>query len=544
MATTVIKPSIKYEHWSQWVGIFGLGLLFVALRWNNFAVPLIRDEGEYAYAAQLLVQGVAPYQHAFIQKPPGVIYSYTLCDLLAPGVYWAPRILAAVCVGLATVLLGFIARWEFGKGVALPAMWLVTPMILLPGLDQFTANVEMFMLLPLLATVAVYCYSRQHGHKNIHWLAAGFLAATTLLFKYTALPVLAFVFAAWLFELWQQRASGSSIARALSSAVAGGILALAIGLAYFLIHDGGRTFWECTVTFNRYYAASDNFTPNYFWSHVEDFWNNWWILCLMPFGISLQVYSRFGMSHGQVVRVLAARWARVWFWVGMFLCALVATNGSCYGQYYVPMMPFWALLCALGIRGAASGLSQPKLRLAPWVQGLLTVIVMVLVILPDVPWMRASSGQFIARKMAESPFIEAQAAARQVAGLTSPDDFVFVAGSEPEILYYAQRFSPTRFITSYALMIPTPLASGFQREAIHDLLARPPKMIVFTQMGSSWLRQSTSPPQFLDFMGGFLSNYNLLGGYVKVNPLMCVWTENLSAEDYKKASLLIYERKP
>jgi hypothetical protein len=526
VVTTAIKPPIKPAHWSLWLGMFGLALLFAGLRWNNLAAPLIRDEGEYAYSAQLLVQGVAPYEHAFMQKPPGVIYSYALSNLLLPGVFWAPRLLAAVCIGLATVLLGYIARWEFGEGVALPAMWLATPMILLPGRDQFTANVEMFMLLPLLATVAVYCYSRRQAPKNSHWLAAGFLAATTLLFKYTALPVLAFIFAAWLVESWLKGASAASLFRLLASAVGGGILALALGLAYFLMHDGGRTFWECTVVFNRYYAASDNFTWGYFWSKGKEFWDNWWILFLVPW---------------------AALWqprARLAFWVGAFLCAVVTTNGSCYGQYYVPLMPFWALLNAVGIRALATRLSRWMPKLTGWAGGLVTFVVVLLTIRPDVPWMRASSEQFITRKMAESPFIEAQAAARQVARMTSPSDFVFVAGSEPEILAYAQRFSPTRFITSYALMIPTPLAAGYQHEAMHDLLSRPPKVIVFVQSGSSWMRQPASPPQFLDFMGRFLNNYNLVGGYVKVNPLTCVWTGNLSAEEYKEASLILYLRKP
>ncbi len=66
--------------------MLGLGALFLILRWNNYDAPLGRDEGEYAYSAQLLIQGIAPYQHAFIQKPPMVIYSYALSELLLPHV--------------------------------------------------------------------------------------------------------------------------------------------------------------------------------------------------------------------------------------------------------------------------------------------------------------------------------------------------------------------------------------------------------------------------------------------------------------------------
>ena len=35
------------------LGLVGLLVLFGALRWNSYDAPLIRDEGEYAYAARL-----------------------------------------------------------------------------------------------------------------------------------------------------------------------------------------------------------------------------------------------------------------------------------------------------------------------------------------------------------------------------------------------------------------------------------------------------------------------------------------------------------
>ena len=75
-----------------WAGL-GICFLFVALRWSRYDAPLIRDEGEYAYAAQLLKHGLAPYEHSFLQKPPMVVYSYALAGTLAPHVFWAPRLL-------------------------------------------------------------------------------------------------------------------------------------------------------------------------------------------------------------------------------------------------------------------------------------------------------------------------------------------------------------------------------------------------------------------------------------------------------------------
>ncbi len=298
--TGIIKREIHNLRWSHWLSFLGLAALFAALRWNNYDAPLIRDEGEYAYTAQLLIQGAAPYQHAFIQKPPGVIYSYALADLFLPQHFWSVRLLAYLFVALATALLGFIARWEFGEGFALPAMWLMTPMVLMPGIDQYSVNTEMFMLLPLLATVAVYSHSRAHGHKNGHWFAAGFLAAVTLLYKYTALPIVAFVFLAWLFETYRSSGKITDVLKALASFIIGGILASVLELGYFAIHGAIREFWECTVAFNHYYLASGTFTAANLWSRLEMFWHAWWILFLIPCAILLQPRRR------------------VWFWVGIF----------------------------------------------------------------------------------------------------------------------------------------------------------------------------------------------------------------------------------
>src|ERR1700735_3574667 len=90
----------------------------------------------------------------------------------------------------------------------------------------------------------------------------------------------------------------------------GGFLGRGGGGVFFFFFWGGKTFWECTVVFNRYYAGTNNFSLNYFWSRCEDLFANWWILFLMPWAILLQPRGR------------------IWFWLGIFGCALLSTNGS------------------------------------------------------------------------------------------------------------------------------------------------------------------------------------------------------------------------
>src|SRR5205814_795791 len=49
---------------------------FVRLRLLDF--PLERDEGEYAYAGQLILQGIPPYKLAYNMKLPGTYAAYAV----------------------------------------------------------------------------------------------------------------------------------------------------------------------------------------------------------------------------------------------------------------------------------------------------------------------------------------------------------------------------------------------------------------------------------------------------------------------------------
>jgi hypothetical protein len=159
------------------------------------------------------------------------------------------------------------------------------------------------------------------------------------------------------------------------------------------------------------------------------------------------------------------------------------------------------------------------------------------------PWLVYAPERFAFVRAQGTPFFESPFVARKVAELSAPGDFVYVAGSEPQIYCYARRFNPTRFITAYALMLPTPLAARYQQEAIAGLQAHPPKLIVLTLTGNSWLRQPATPPEFLGFLDQFLQqHYDRLGGALP-GQTDVTWLEPLPDGDMSRASLVLYRRK-
>ncbi len=526
-----------------WLCAAAIVFLFILLRWNNYNAPLIRDEGEYAYAAQLLRHGLTPYQDSFLQKPPMVVYTYLLSNLAAPGVFWFPRVLAALFVGAATVLLGGIARREFGPGTGLTAMALFTPMVLLPEIEQFHANTEMFLLLPLLGAIAVYSHHRRDGGGFGAWFLSGLLGSIAFWYKYTCLPLLVLLFACWSWETLRagrrsleaagtQRSGRSPVGlrwgfAALRFQWLGltlGALASSVAvLGLFLVRDGGRHFWQCTIEFNRFYAHSINFAPDLFEARLEWFWTHWWLLFLL-------------------LPALALAWTpRVGFWLAMFLVSWVTTNGSGYGQYYLLVMPFWALLSAVALRGVSAKVAarfswpEPGLRFA------FSLITVLLVCWPDRHSVALSQEAFAHEKLAGSnPFLESALVARRVAALSAPGDSVLVAGSEPQILVYAHRFSPTRFVITAPLMMPSPLAAGFQQEAIRALRDRPPALVVLARSNTSWLMEENSPREFPQFLYQMLNEkYHPVGGYV-MEGTNGRWEEPLPETALTNATLILF----
>lgn len=96
-------------------GILALAILsFALIRFRLRDMPLERDEGEYAYAGQLILQGVPPYRLAYNMKLPGTYAAYSLILYLfgetPAGIHTALLLLNAA----STLMIYFLGRRLFG----------------------------------------------------------------------------------------------------------------------------------------------------------------------------------------------------------------------------------------------------------------------------------------------------------------------------------------------------------------------------------------------------------------------------------------------
>src|SRR5215472_14076575 len=98
-----VRRPIALPPYLPWA-ILGLVMICVwVARIRLLQIPLERDEGEYAFAGQLLQQGIPPYKEAFNLKFPGVYGAYALMMTLLG------QTIAGIHVGLLLLNAGTVA---------------------------------------------------------------------------------------------------------------------------------------------------------------------------------------------------------------------------------------------------------------------------------------------------------------------------------------------------------------------------------------------------------------------------------------------------
>lgn len=504
--------------------VAGVFLLVLALRGNSIMTPFERDEGEYAYSARLLLRGDVPYTESFIQKPPLIIYTYAIGQLVDPYGVWSPRVLAILFVLGTIYLVGYIASKEFGWQAGIAAMWVAAPMLSFPYLAALAANTELFMLLPLTATVALLVKAKSLT-KVSHKLntCAGFLATTAILYKPIAVFPLILLFLIWTIRIWMVDRNIKNTFLSLCFWAFGTVASLCIFLGYIFFRGAGSAFWEMVVEFNRYYAGFFGLGFDYLFHRISQFFVKWTpLFVLLP--------AAFIADRKKIL---------VYF--GLLLVSVLGVFQTPIGHYYLLLMPFWAIITGSAIVSVAKLIDTKAQLFLTCIMTCIVVGYMLLAVSEQFGKTPDEIGGWVYGR--NNPFLESVMVGKKLKEITRPEDYVFVAGSEPQILYYADRKSSSRFVITYPFVIKTPMQLAYQQEAIREIKEREPVAIVLSQREESGLWDEKSPQAFRDFLTAFIQTKYELRGAAVWSTEKFSWVETPNDNDISQASLLLFSKK-
>ncbi|HET9251983.1 MAG TPA: glycosyltransferase family 39 protein [Candidatus Eisenbacteria bacterium] len=492
-----------------------------AARLKAIDIPLERDEGEYAYGGQLLLQGVPPYAAAYNMKFPGIYAAYAVI-LAVFGESTRGIHLGLLVVNAASILLVYVlGAWLSGRLAGVIAAASYALLSASPSVLGLAGHATHFVVLTCLAGVWLLIRARDRDGLGT-LVAGGFALGLALLMKQHA------VFFA-LFGLahvgWSSRAGrGLPWSRVVSraGAVALGILLPVAGTLVYLgaagVHD---RFWFWCVEYARVYAGQ--VSPSEGWASF---------LHHFPRAVGPALPLWLLALAGLIAMARRGRRDRALWITGFTLASFAATIPGFWFRehYFIVLLPAVAMLAGGYLVGMTEVLSRD--RLPPAWRAALCALVFLLASAPAAGSLRAllaKSPEEMSRALyGSNPFPESVSIARYIASNSGPDARVAVLGSEPQIYFHSGRRSATGYIYTYGLMervpgprdpatgkptwLPQPYARRMHEEMIREIEAAEPEYIVFVQVYTSWLANPESDQHIMEWSRGYVAErYDLVG---------------------------------
>jgi len=456
------------------------------IRLPDLGMPLERDEGEYAYAAQEIARGGVPYQDTFCQKPP-VVFLWYLCGIALFGEsVVAIHLAMVVAAAAASLCLYFLGRRLSGRTAGWSAAVFFTVAAAGSGYFGSAANTEIFMLAPAVAG-ALFVLRAVESERALDWFFTGLFCGLAFMTKQVALFSFAgpAVFAAWI--LWKRRRPAASHAKPALFGTAGIAAAVVPFILWFTLTGTLGVFWDTAFSHNVGYVVSPY--GAWKWEQMVDVVSRRFLVTdgLLYFGtalVLLQVIMR-KESRGR-----AAFWfPSLWFAGSVFGVAL---GPYTFGHYFLQLLPAMALATGVLVDEASRKIaSRPGLaRFIPLTAGIVIMAPMISDRLSTMALPKEERSFELYKIYGLTPFLAAVEVGEYLKRTTDPDDTLLIVGSEPEILFYANRRSATRFTIFYPLL---PIASDTERsdllceEFFEEIEANPPRKVVVTRCPSSFI---------------------------------------------------------
>jgi len=509
----------------------GILLLFVTfVRFHLRQMPLERDEGEYAYVAQMLLAGKLPYEHVHSMKLPGVSVAYALALFVFGDSAASVRALLWIVNTLSIVLVFILGRRLLDTtagAVAAAGFGLVS---LSPSVLGLAAHATHFVMLFVLAGLWFLLRGVDSGRLSTLALS-GVMFGIAFMMKQPGLVFGLFALA----YLWFSRLDPEifvprslrrhryslppkrgvsrllnvppvTLLRETGSFTLGLVAPFAITCLLFLVAGAFGKFWFWTFTYAAKYGSIVSFGQS--------------IRVLYSMLKQVAVGNLFwgilgGIGLGMLRWDRRIRQYRV-FLIGFLLSSIVALWVGMYFRhhYFVLVLPAVTLLAGVAVSRAWYLLGRVvsiELLLTPIILLLLLAALLYGPVIHAQVWFAKTPAHASEAIYRSSVFVDSVEVANYLREVTPVTNKIAVLGSEPQIYFYSRRQAATGYIYMYPLMEPHRYAARMQDELIRQLESEQPEHVVFVNMHTSWLRRPESERKIFDWWNAYSkTNYVLV----------------------------------
>jgi len=504
-ATT--RPADRFFS-EQWIYLALLAILLITaiMRFGLLDVPLERDEGEYAYGGQLLLQGLPLYGEMYSMKLPGIYLSYAFLLTLFGNTHTGIH-LGLLFINSATiVLIFFLAKCLFNSIVALVSAACFAVLSISPTVHGIFANTEHFVIFLALSGVLLFIHALDEDRSGL-LVFSGLLFGLGFLMKQHGALFIAFWVSFLLVDsiCYLKVGRKKSVIRCMLF-FAGSVVPFGVTCLIFYLTGWYEKFWFWTFEYAKIY--SNKIPIHMAWSYFK--------YTAIPIGRSMfPIWILVGIGLGALIldRRNRRRSAFVAFFT--FFSFLSILPGFYFRHhYFILLLPAASLLFGLGVNTIAS---MQSIFHSKAVQNGMQVFLVMACILISIYQQRifffffspVQATRFVYQM---NPFSESIEISRYIKSHTKEDDRIAVLGSEPQIYFYSNRRSATGYIYMYPLMENSDTALKMQKEMIHEIESVRPMFLVLVWVKKSWLGRQDSHKLLFEWFNSYqTTNYKLVG---------------------------------
>ena len=511
--TDINGKLVQFAWWALATVVFGLVL---AVRIRLLGIPLERDEGEYAYAGQLILQGIPPYKLAYNMKFPGTYAAYAAVMSIFGQTIHAIHF-GLLLVNVATIALVFlIGRRLINTLAGLTAAASYAILSVSPSVLGLAAHATNFVVLPVLGGIILLLKketvtaSVPTEPRLVRLFAGGLLFGIGALMKQPGLLFLPFgvIYIVWN-DLNRRLSLNTMLPRSMIF-LAGA--AVPLGLTLLVLWRAGvlDTFWFWTMNYARQYGSLVPISqaPRIFLRSANEVVGTGWPVWLL---------AGIGALTGLLDQRLRANTLLL---IGfLFFSALAVCPGFFFRtHYFILVLPAVSLLAGAAVSKLTEILGNRIIVLKLTPLFLFALALSVPVLLDKKIFFEVSPNQACGLIYPRNPFLESVRIGTYLREHSEPNDTIAILGSEPEIYFYSHRHSATGYIYTYGLMEPQKYAYRMQQEMIRDIEAARPKYLISIAMEYSWLRRPDSDPAIFTWANDYMAQNYTAAGFVNIKP--------------------------
>ena len=469
----VDKPTS--QAWA-WILLTAVALFTAVVRIRLLQTPLERDEGEFGYMGQLILQGIPPYKIACNMKLPGTYAMYALF-LKIFGNSVAGIHLGLMTMNLISIVLVFLlARRLLGPLAAVVAGASFGLLSVIPSVLGTSAHATQYVLPFALGGIILMLRAIDSG-KTSTLALSGLLLGISFLMKQHAVFFLAFALL-YFIRTQARKATPGGLARRAGILSAAMALPFAITCLILIKLGVFQKFWFWTFTYAGAYTSENNMSQGLmmFRQAMRDVTeHSIWLWVLGGMGLTSIAWGKRAKANGV-------------FLVGFLVFSFLTMCPGMYFRphYFIAFLPALSLLIGAAVSSGADVLRRVGIyRVLPIV--LFTALLAHLVFL-ERGFLFEVSPSDASIIMYDGPgFVAMEQVGEYVRAHTKATDKIVMFGSDPELYFYAQRRAGTTFLYTYGLVEIHKYAASMQQEMMKEIMKSQPEIVVISNLGGSWL---------------------------------------------------------